>query len=503
VITSTYLQRSGGTLTGDLMFSDSGTAPRGIYGNVGTGDGWRLIGGASAGGSGWLELATADDGNEPIYVRQYSYIGGTGNKPYSKFGTIIRTATLLDESGNTSFPGTVTASSILASRATLTGNLTNSTTWTANRVAVVNGSNTLSTATITTTELGYLSGTSANVQVQLNGMISAVSSYNIDGIGNTSAVETNITKLKLVGAYTSASTTSFGEIFNDYTNNKANGSYSHSEGANTKSLGFASHAEGILTLAQGKNSHSEGMSTSAMNTASHAEGSLTLAQGGYSHAEGRSTSAIAGCSHAEGDETIASGQSSHSEGYLTSAIGMYSHSEGTSTIASGDNQHVQGKYNIADTTSAFILGNGTAVTAQSNAMTVDWSGNTEIAGYCISHSTLEITNANVSTYYVTGASYNTLYIPYGYDTVIYSAPTAGTINQVLIVDNISTKNNKMFNGYKLNIIAVGNINVVSYNSNVKIGYFSYWIGNRLTSSCGSDVNSIAVSPFDELCASKS
>ena len=130
-------------------------------------------------------------------------------------------------------------------------------------------------------------------------------------------------------------------------------------------------------------------------------------------------------------------------------------------------------------------------------MTVDWSGNTEIAGYCISHSTLEITNANVSTYYVTGASYNTLYIPYGYDTVIYSAPTAGDINQVLIVDNISTKNNKMFNGYKLNIIAVGNVNVVSYNSNVKIGYFSYWIGIRGTSSCGSDVNSIAVSPFDE------
>jgi hypothetical protein len=47
--------------------------------------------------------ATADEGNEPIYVRQYAFDGGA-------FGKIIRTATLLDASGNTLFPGIVTAS---------------------------------------------------------------------------------------------------------------------------------------------------------------------------------------------------------------------------------------------------------------------------------------------------------------------------------------------------------------------------------------------------------
>ena len=46
----------------------------------------------------------------------------------------------------------------------------------------------------------------------------------------------------------------------------------------------------------------------------------------------------------------------------------------------GDVQHVQGKYNIADNTSAFILGNGTSTTARSNAMTVDWSGNMVLEG---------------------------------------------------------------------------------------------------------------------------
>ena len=106
------LPLTGGTLTGDLMFSDSGTAAKGIYGTVGgTGnDAWRLIGGATARDAGWLELATADNGDEPIYVRQYSYSGETGTGQYSYFGVITRSATLLDASGNTSFPGTVTAS---------------------------------------------------------------------------------------------------------------------------------------------------------------------------------------------------------------------------------------------------------------------------------------------------------------------------------------------------------------------------------------------------------
>ena len=56
------------------------------------------VGGAAE--AGYLEVATADDGKEPIYVRQY-----TGN-----FATVKRTATLLDASGNTTFPGTVAAS---------------------------------------------------------------------------------------------------------------------------------------------------------------------------------------------------------------------------------------------------------------------------------------------------------------------------------------------------------------------------------------------------------
>lgn len=44
---------------------------------------------------GWVEIATADDGTEPIYVRQYT----------GAFSSITRTLTLLDGSGNTHVPG--------------------------------------------------------------------------------------------------------------------------------------------------------------------------------------------------------------------------------------------------------------------------------------------------------------------------------------------------------------------------------------------------------------
>jgi hypothetical protein len=50
---------------------------------------------------GYAEIATADNGNDPIYVRQY-------NDNDQTFGTTIaRTLTLLDANGNTYIPGTV------------------------------------------------------------------------------------------------------------------------------------------------------------------------------------------------------------------------------------------------------------------------------------------------------------------------------------------------------------------------------------------------------------
>lgn len=80
--------------TTDITFPNSGTSMSGIQGTVGDNDAWRIKGGATAYNSGYLEIATADDGNEPIYVRQYT---GT-------FSTIKRTLTLLDTNGFAHFP---------------------------------------------------------------------------------------------------------------------------------------------------------------------------------------------------------------------------------------------------------------------------------------------------------------------------------------------------------------------------------------------------------------
>lgn len=110
-----------GTITGSLSGNAStatnvtATAPVDssanlLYATMAGSDYFRLrVGGASD--SGYVEMATANDGTEPIYIRQYT----------GAFATLTRTAILLDATGNTSFPGTVTAT-------TFSGNLSGSAT---------------------------------------------------------------------------------------------------------------------------------------------------------------------------------------------------------------------------------------------------------------------------------------------------------------------------------------------------------------------------------------
>jgi hypothetical protein len=87
-----------GNVTGTLSKTVTGTASAELVrGNMGDNDQARILVGATASNAGYLEIATADDGTEPIYVRQYTGV----------FTTLTRTAKLLDESGNTYFPGTI------------------------------------------------------------------------------------------------------------------------------------------------------------------------------------------------------------------------------------------------------------------------------------------------------------------------------------------------------------------------------------------------------------
>jgi hypothetical protein len=134
-----------------------------------------------------------------------------------------------------------------------------------------------------------------------------------------------------------------GEVFNDYTNNTADGDNSHAEGIKTKSSGNYSHTEGDTTQAKGVASHAEGQHTTAYGIGAHAEGDDTQALGDCSHAEGQLTNATAPNSHAEGNSTVASGVNSHTEGYNTKATKMNSHAEGQLTNASGISSHAEGR----------------------------------------------------------------------------------------------------------------------------------------------------------------
>ena len=127
----------------------------------------------------------------------------------------------------------------------------------------------------------------------------------------------------------------------------SSGSYSHAEGRNAKAIGLASHAEGFNTNARGIYSHAEGLNSVASGSNSHAEGQNTLALGGSSHAEGFNATARGLYSHVEGDTTIAFGIGSHAEGYQTITSGSYSHAEGYQTISSGSYSHAEGYQTIS------------------------------------------------------------------------------------------------------------------------------------------------------------
>ena len=84
---------------------NTGTSTDVITGTVGN-DGFAIaLGSVSGVDDGYLDIYTRDNGNEPIYVSQYSS------------GSLNRRATLLASNGSTTFPGQVTAASYNTSSA--------------------------------------------------------------------------------------------------------------------------------------------------------------------------------------------------------------------------------------------------------------------------------------------------------------------------------------------------------------------------------------------------
>lgn len=103
----------------------------------------------------------------------------------------------------------------------------------------------------------------------------------------------------------------------------------------------------------------------------------------YSFAEGERTNATGRASHSENYNTTASGKYSHAGGNQTTASGESSYTEGVYTQATNYASHASGKFNKAMTAGGadtiqvgdvFVIGNGTGVSKQSNALRVTYTG---------------------------------------------------------------------------------------------------------------------------------
>lgn len=95
-----YVKKAGDTMTGDLTISGghilymsqtSPTSTQRIHLQGGSNDYGRIAFGATGSNAGWMEIASCDDGNEPIYVRQYTGV----------FTTVKNTLILLNTNGDT------------------------------------------------------------------------------------------------------------------------------------------------------------------------------------------------------------------------------------------------------------------------------------------------------------------------------------------------------------------------------------------------------------------
>lgn len=138
--------------------------------------------------------------------------------------------------------------------------------------------------------------------------------------------------------------------------------------------GNNAHAEGSLTVASGDASHAEGTGTVASGAGSHAEGTAAVASGAGSHAEGSTTQAIGSNSHAEGGRTVAFGSSSHAGGVKATAAHEYTYAwsdANLNTLFGNVSTTRPGQYMVSASGGMFIPGNvGIGTDSNQNALTV-------------------------------------------------------------------------------------------------------------------------------------
>jgi hypothetical protein len=167
-------------------------------------------------------------------------------------------------------------------------------------------------------------------------------------------------------------------------------------------VGVVDTAAGPFSLAMGYMTRSKGWFSTTMGW-----GTLVESAGTNGLATGFLTKAGNWFACSFGDETYASGHTSFATGYKSLASGHTSSAFGELTVSPSYCSMAIGRYNAysgtadswVNTDPVFMIGNGTSVTARSNAMTVYKNGNADLKG------SLNLNNGTLSTgaLYVDGA----------------------------------------------------------------------------------------------------
>lgn len=217
------------------------------------------------------------------------------------------------------------------------------------------------------------------------GSFSVASGYRSTAMGD--AVRANGTYSTAMGYKTTANgqgSTAMGyETTASGINATAMGRSSTASGTDSAAIGHANVASGATSIALGLGSHALGNSAFAMGESTAATGSGAIAMGFEVVSSGENAVAF-------GDNSTARGDYSTALGNGTKAIGKSSTSLGFNTRASDFGSTVIGQYNALgrETTidslafntenTAFVVGNGTSITATSDAFSILFNGDTNV-----------------------------------------------------------------------------------------------------------------------------
>ena len=138
------------------------------------------------------------------------------------------------------------------------------------------------------------------------------------------------------------------------------------------SPGVANGATGRNSIAMGWNTKAEGNYSTAMGGDTTANGANSTAMGSITEASGYASTAMGNETRAIGYYSIATGNTTIARDFATLVIGQYN-SSGSS--ATGANSY----FSFSTSAPAFVIGNGTASNAKSDAFKVMFNGDTTVS----------------------------------------------------------------------------------------------------------------------------